>query len=315
MSGLLDISATSFLPNRLHRCPWRTVSPDLARGLIAITTVEPEKKEEFAAEIKAQMNKSAIHDAWEGMYRSDLNEQVYQYLYDKFLSAVGHKEGAKALDIGSGIGANSVRLARHGYHVVAADYSEAILPRTRENVARHGLSDRVDVQREDITKMSFADGSFDLTLCWGVLMHVPEIEPSLDELVRVTAPDGYLVISEINPQSIEAVALRSYWRLLKRSKISITPVAEGYEHRTNFAGKSLFWRHLNPDWLARSVEKRGCNIELTMPGHLFEAVHYIKPKFVENMLHRLNRAHARGMALEGIASTRIYIIRKGGGPR
>ena len=152
----------------------------------------------FEDRIKSQMNASGIHDAWEDMYRSDDNERFYDLAYAAFLDRLGQPRGALALDIGCGIGANTVRLVRHGYRVTAADYSESILPRTRANMERHGIADSVSVQREDITRLTFPDGQFDLTLCWGVLMHIPSIEAALDQLARVTKPGGYLVFAEVN---------------------------------------------------------------------------------------------------------------------
>jgi ubiquinone/menaquinone biosynthesis C-methylase UbiE len=263
----------------------------------------------FETRIKQQMNASAIHNEWEDMYRSADNERFYDLAYQRFLAHVPFKAGHRALDIGCGIGANTVRLVGHGYHVTAADYSEAILPRTHDNMARHGISDRVDIVRQDITKMTLPDGQFDLTLCWGVLMHIPSIVPALDELVRVTKPGGALVFAEVNSMSVEALLLRGLWQTVKRGKVSSTHVPEGIEHRTLFSGEALFWRHINRHWLTQQMAVRGLKPMARIGGHLIESFHYF-PRPVAKALSALNRFYVSKLGWAAPAGTNIMIYRK-----
>lgn len=264
---------------------------------------------DFEDRIKTQMNAPGIHDAWEDMYRSEANERFYDLAYDRFLKRLGHKRDARALDIGCGIGANTVRLVRHGYRVTAADYSEAILPRTHANMERHGIADRVTIQREDITALTFADGTFDLTLCWGVLMHIPSIVPALDELTRVTAPGGYVVLAEINSGSPEARAFRAAWQTVKRGKVNSRHVPEGVEHTMTFQGEALFWRHIDRPWLDAAMAKRGFKPDGRIAGHLIESFHYF-PAPIRGMLAALNRFYVSKIGWAGPAGTNIFIYRK-----
>ena len=50
------------------------------------------------------------------------------------------------------------------------------------------------MDREDITKMTYPDRSFDVVLCSHVLEHVPEDRAAMYELARVLRPGGYAVI-------------------------------------------------------------------------------------------------------------------------
>ena len=128
-----------------------------------------ERFRNISEQVKRQMNQPQIHDAWERNYRSFENEQFFEQAYDDFVGRLGQPPGSRALDIGCGICANSLRLARRGYIVSAADYSEPILVEARKNVAQQGLSDRITIGREDILNLSFPNNHFDLVLCWGVL--------------------------------------------------------------------------------------------------------------------------------------------------
>jgi len=51
------------------------------------------------------------------------------------------------------------------------------------------------VRNEDITKLSFADTSFEIVLCFDVLEHVPDFRSALKEFYRVLDAGGQLVIS------------------------------------------------------------------------------------------------------------------------
>jgi O-antigen biosynthesis protein len=50
----------------------------------------------------------------------------------------------------------------------------------------------------DVRALPFADDSFDLAVCFEVIEHVDEQEATLDELRRVLAPGGVLVVSSPN---------------------------------------------------------------------------------------------------------------------
>ncbi|MFD9338123.1 SAM-dependent methyltransferase [Streptomyces sp. NPDC060028] len=67
----------------------------------------------------------------------------------------------RALDLGCGEGADTVWLARRGWHVTGTDISKVALGRAAEHAAEAGVADRVDWQRHDFAE-SFPEGEFDL---------------------------------------------------------------------------------------------------------------------------------------------------------
>ena len=152
----------------------------------------------ISEQVKRQMNRPQIHEAWEKNYRGSANERFYEQAYDDFVGRLDQPTGSAALDIGCGICANSIRLARRGYIVSAADYSEPILAQARDNVSRNRLLDRITIGREDILDLSFPNDHFDLVLCWGVLMHIPKAEEAIEQLIRVAKPGGFIVLEEVN---------------------------------------------------------------------------------------------------------------------
>jgi SAM-dependent methyltransferase len=67
----------------------------------------------------------------------------------------------RALDLGSGEGADAIWLAQQGWTVTAVDISSVALGRAAEHAKDAGVGDRIEWQQHDLGK-SFPDGEFDL---------------------------------------------------------------------------------------------------------------------------------------------------------
>ncbi|MBP7341766.1 MAG: class I SAM-dependent methyltransferase [Smithellaceae bacterium] len=108
------------------------------------------------------------------------------------------KPGSAVLDAGCGSGRHLRALAKlpgltvTGVDRNAKDVAEAIRALGEMPDAR---SRDVSVICGDITKLPYADGSFDCVICSEVLEHIPEHEKALGELVRVLKPKGILAVS------------------------------------------------------------------------------------------------------------------------
>jgi 2-polyprenyl-3-methyl-5-hydroxy-6-metoxy-1,4-benzoquinol methylase len=265
--------------------------------------------QDISDRVKRQMNQPHIHEAWEKTYRTAENEQFFEQAHDDFVRRLDQPPGSLALDIGCGICANSIRLARRGYIVSAADYSEPILVQARENVLRQKLSERVNIAREDILNLSYPSNHFDLVLCWGVLMHIPNAERAISELVRVTKPDGFLVLEEINQHAPESWLMREGWSVLKRN-ITITKTARGYEQTSRFEGETLFWRHTDIRWLVDQFALHSCSVVRRDSGMFSETYIYTSSKFLKSAINAWNRLWARRINLPQLATHNVFTFRK-----
>jgi ubiquinone/menaquinone biosynthesis C-methylase UbiE len=93
------------------------------------------------------------------------------------------------LDIGSGAGQILVHLlktADPGARIVASDLSQQMLRRARNRVK----SNRPEYIAADMTRLPFADESFDCITCGWVIEHLSDPRPALKEFHRVLAPGG-----------------------------------------------------------------------------------------------------------------------------
>ncbi len=74
--------------------------------------------------------------------------------------------------------------------ITAFDYSRGMLKRARERL-RGG---RVSHLAADLTRLPYADDSFDAIICGWVLEHLPDPRPGLKELARVLRPSGKVLL-------------------------------------------------------------------------------------------------------------------------
>ena len=180
--------------------------------------------------VEKTLNKPDIHQQWEDSYRNEENEEFYEQAFDYITSVLSPQKNSTFLDVGCGIGAHSIRLAKRGFSVLAVDFSEYVLKKAELNLQNSGLIDNIQLQHENILSLSFADRTFDYILCWGVLMHIPDIEKAISELDRVLKKDGILVISEGNMFSIESIILRNLNLLLGRERATVKKTEAGLEY-------------------------------------------------------------------------------------
>ncbi|MEM8690160.1 MAG: class I SAM-dependent methyltransferase [Pseudomonadota bacterium] len=106
-----------------------------------------------------------------------------------------HCDGATVLDFGCGLGGNSLRFARHGAEVYAFDISQESVNTTKKVLVDHGYGGKLHAEVMDGENMTYADDTFDVIVCSGVLHHV-DVERAFPELARVLKPTGKIVAME-----------------------------------------------------------------------------------------------------------------------
>ena len=113
------------------------------------------------------------------------------------------KEGAKLLEIGAGTGRYSIALAKAGYDVTAVELVEHNLNVLKANSV--GMPNIQAYQGDALDLSRFADDTFDVTLLFGPLYHLYEkedVQKSIDEAIRVTKPDGVILVAFLSVYAI-----------------------------------------------------------------------------------------------------------------
>jgi ubiquinone/menaquinone biosynthesis C-methylase UbiE len=150
--------------------------------------------------------------------------EPYVHSFAAFTAA----HGLEVLEIGCGVGTDTVRFARSGARVTAIDLSETAVALTAERLADEGLEGAV--READAESLPFADGSFDLVYSWGVLHHTPDTARAIGEVERVLRPSGQARIMLYNSRSFFAAGVwaRAMFRS-RRAMSAAEALATGLE--------------------------------------------------------------------------------------
>jgi ubiquinone/menaquinone biosynthesis C-methylase UbiE len=122
-------------------------------------------------------------------YFDEIEERRYRthYHLPELFSSMDGKD-QRLLEVGCGIGVDSIQLAKRGFQVTAVDLTENALMVARQFAKRRGVS--IDFRLGNAEGLDFPDESFDVVYSFGVLHHTPDIERSVAEVHRVLRPGG-----------------------------------------------------------------------------------------------------------------------------
>jgi ubiquinone/menaquinone biosynthesis C-methylase UbiE len=130
--------------------------------------------------------------------------------------------GRDVLEIGCGVGTDSVRFARAGAVLTSVDLTDTAVELTRGWLASESLPGTV--LQADAEQLPFADGSFDLVYSWGVLHHTPDTPRALAEVRRVLRPGAEARIMLYNRHSLFAAGVWLRHGLVRSRPVSLTSV-------------------------------------------------------------------------------------------
>ena len=247
-----------------------------------------------------------VHELWESGFRSPRNELFYELAFEHILGKIQPPPGSVFLEVGCGLGFHTMRLARRGYKVKAVDFSDAVLDMARENIRAAGLERLIDIDREDLIDLSYDDLTFDYALCWGVLMHVPQVERAIEELSRVIAPGGHLIVHEGNVHSPEAIAVLAAKRMIRCPGLRRTPA--GVEHWRETSAGPLLTRRANIPWMIAAFERQGLLLQYRLPTQLTELYAKSPWDWMKNLMYALNDYWYRrvGMSRLAVGNTLLF---------
>jgi len=262
------------------------------------------------SEPKSTLQKMTIHDAWSRQYRSGENDAFYALAFDYIASVLGDPNSASVLDAGCGSGTKAFELVKRGYLVTALDFSDSILERARADAAALGFDGRVQFSQGDLTALALPTGGVQRCVCWGVLMHVPDIGRAVSELSRVLGPGGVLIVSEGNLRSVQAATLRWIKRALGRERAEVIPTEAGIEFWEETSTGRLMTRQADIPWLVREFRRHGLELVQRRAGQ-FSEIYVILPwRPLRRLVHLLNNLWFRFPRLAGPAYGNLLVFRK-----
>lgn len=108
--------------------------------------------------------------------------------------------GKRVLEIGCGIGTDTINFARHGARVTAVDLTEKSLEVARQRARVFGLEDRITFLQANAEQLSdyVPAEPYDLIYSFGVIHHTPHPDRVLDQIRKYVTPDSTVKIMVYN---------------------------------------------------------------------------------------------------------------------
>ncbi len=183
--------------------------------------------------------------------------------------------GKKVLEIGCGIGTDTINFARHGAMVTAVDLTEKSLAIARQRAQVFGLEDRIRFVQADAEQLgdSIPPEAYDLVYSFGVIHHTPHPERVIEQIRQYTGPESTVKIMVYNRWSWKVLWILfvygkgQFWKLDRL-------IAAYSEAQT---GCPVTYSYSRRDG-RRLLEEHGFAVTGTMVDHIFS---YRIPDYVE----------------------------------
>jgi SAM-dependent methyltransferase len=248
-------------------------------------------------------------EAWDDDYYHPIAEKYYDRAITSMLRHLHIAPNAVVLDAGCGPGTHSIRVAQAGHRVYCVDFSDAMLTAARARVGTAGLSERVTFQREDLTRLSFEDESFDFVFSWGVIIHIREIEKALDELCRIVRPGGRLALYVTNRSAwdhkLEALARSVVRKPL--GGLEHLPMGDGTWYTMH--GEQLWVWRIDAASLTSYVEAHGFQLTHHVIGEMTEVQRRLRGLPRRLLLHFNNLCYRLKLSPRHSA-TNLFVFQK-----
>jgi 2-polyprenyl-3-methyl-5-hydroxy-6-metoxy-1,4-benzoquinol methylase len=207
-------------------------------------------------------------------------------------------KGKRVLEVGCGIGTDSINFARAGAQLTAVELSGESLRIAEQRADVMGVADRirfVQGNAEELTSVLGDEEPYDLVYSFGVIHHTPRPERALAEMRALAAPGGTLKLMVYHRRSWKVfwiVAAQGHGRFWKTDEF----VAEHSEAETGCPVTFSYTRRGGREL----VESSGFQVDEVRVDHVFPyrirdyvQYRYVKEPYFRWMPEPLFRAFER----------------------
>lgn len=159
--------------------------------------------------IAAELGTAEYFRAFDALREGDDCEP---YALSERIHGYSSARGLKVLDVGCGNGYVLFQYARCGAEVTGVDITATAIDLSRKRFALGGFPGTfVEIDGEHLP---FPDDHFDIVCSMGVLHHIANPQPTVDEIYRVLKPGGWLIVMLYHRHSWKNLVLLRLRRLL-----------------------------------------------------------------------------------------------------
>ena len=194
-------------------------------------------------------------------------------------------QNKRVLEIGCGIGTDTMNFARHGARVTAVDLSEKSLEMARKRAEVYGLSDRIRFchgSGEALTDVLPAE-RYDLVYSFGVIHHTPHPDRVLEQIRNYVRPGSAVKIMVYHRYSWKV-----FWILMTYGKGRFWRLAEMVaRHSEAETGCPVTYTYTKRE-LRELLERKGFRVKQTQVEHIFpyRIQDYVKYSYVKEWYFR-----------------------------
>jgi len=209
----------------------------------------------------------------------------------------GRWRGKRVLEVGCGIGTDSINFARAGAQLTAVDLSAESLRIARERADVMGVGDRIDFRQANAEELTSVvdDGPYDLVYSFGVIHHTPHPEAALRQMRALIAPGGTLKLMVYHRRSWKAfwiLALQERGKFWRADEL----IAKHSEAQTGCPVTFTYTRGEGRELLERNgFEAADVHVDHVFPYRIPDYVEYryVKEPYFRWMPQPLFRAFER----------------------
>ena len=178
------------------------------------------------------------HDRGSAAYFEQIERRRYRWHYHlvELFSALRGSRG-RLLEVGCGMGLDSVQLASCGFSVTAVDLTEVAVGLARRFAEYRGVS--IDFLVGNAEELEFPNASFDVIYSFGVLHHTPNIQSAVAEVHRVLRAGGTALVMLYHRRSL-VYAIHRLLRLPFESPRNLKDECPVVETFTKESARGLF---------------------------------------------------------------------------
>ena len=253
-------------------------------------------------------------DKWRKDYYSPNATRYYDEAVAKAARLMQLQPGARVLDAGCGTGVHAIRLCQMGAKVCAVDISSTMLDEARLNAAAAGLTANIEFNQVNIAESGLPSAQFDHVFSWGVLIHIPDFEVALDNLIKTLKPGGTLALYLTNESALDLTLERV------ARKLSGKPVkhyvknqwGSGFWH--DMPGGKMWTNHIRAAALISHMQTNHCQLIHHGAGELTELQKYARGR-VRRFMQSMNYWMFRLQYPVCWGATQLLVFRKAGDDR
>jgi ubiquinone/menaquinone biosynthesis C-methylase UbiE len=156
-------------------------------------------------------------DRWSETYENDSAARWLREVQSQALAALALTENDVLLDVGCGTGAAVRDAAPTVSRAVGFDLSPGMIAQARERAAAGGTGNVEFEVGDGSGPLPFGDGAFTALVCTTAFHHFPRPRDTINEMSRVLAPGGRLVIADANRRHPAVFALDLVLRVAQQS--------------------------------------------------------------------------------------------------